>query len=122
MVPFTDYFGGPDLLEVHNLLLHLYHAFITNVPDKPDPLKPVNPDDVTEHEWIIDREGLPEWTVCWSYISRCRLRPLSRDVAKDMMGPEPVFESTRIKPGAMCFYDPDEVGVYGTASEWLFSR
>ena len=122
LVPFTDYFSGAELLEVHNELLHLYHAFITTVPDKSDTMKPVHPDDVTEVEWIIERDGLPDWTVCWAYVSRCRLRPLSREVAKDNAGPEPVFESTRIKPGAMCFYDPEEVGTRGTASEWLFSR
>ena len=122
IAPFMDYFEGSDLLEVHNLLLHLYRAFISSVPDKLDPLRPFHPDDVTEQEWTIIREGLPDWTVCWSYVSRSRLRALPRDKSGDTAGPAPIYESTRIKAGAICFYDAEGITTSGTASSWLNLR
>ena len=117
-----DYFEGAELLEVHSLLLHLYRAFISTVADKPDPMKPYHPDVVTEQQWIIMREGLPDWSVCWSYVSRSRLRALPREQACDTIGPAPIYESTRIKAGVVCFYDPTDLTTSGTTASWLQLR
>lgn len=122
IMPFMDFFEGSDLLEVHSLLLHLYRAFISSVPDRLDPMRPYHPDDVTEQEWVIIREGLPDWTVCWSYVSRSRLRALPRDKSGDNAGPVPIYESTRIKPGTICFYDAEGLTTAGTTTSWLNLR
>lgn len=100
--PFMHFFEGQDMIAVHEAIDELYASFSRGgVPDDKDPKRPVYPDDVVEVQWNIRREGYPNWTVIWSLASRTRLRAMTREAANDLEGPPPVYESTRIKPGAI---------------------
>jgi hypothetical protein len=100
------HFKGQHMLAVHAALDALYTAFTTTLKDEPDPKRPYHPDEVSEVEWVLHRENLPDWTVVWTYASRARLRELRRSEFKDPAGPSPVYQTTRIKPGAIVYRVP----------------
>jgi hypothetical protein len=101
--PFMVYFKGHHMLAVYAALEALFHAFTTPLKDEPDPKRPYHPDEVSEVEWVLRRQNLPNWTILWSYASRARLREMKRSNINDPLGPDPVYESTRIKPGAVVY-------------------
>ena len=96
------------MLAVHAALDALYDAFTTTLPNEPDPKRPYHPDDISEVKWVLRRENLPDWTVLWSYASRARLREIPRDHIQDPHGPDAVYQSTRIKPGAIVYQLPSD--------------
>lgn len=100
------HFKGEHMLAVHSALDSLYDAFTNPVKDEPDPKRPYHPDEVSEVEWVLRRENLPDWTVIWSFASRARLREMKRSGYCDPHGPDAVFQSTRIKPGAIVYRKP----------------
>jgi hypothetical protein len=106
--PFMAHFQGPHMLAVHAALDALFTAFTTPLKDEPDPKRPYHPDEVSEVEWVLRRDNLPSWTVLWSYASRARLRELKRSDINDPYGPDPVYQSTRIKPGAIVYRKPSK--------------
>jgi hypothetical protein len=104
--PFMTHFKGDHMLAVHAALDALYTAFTTTVKDEPDFKRPYHLDEVSEVEWVLHRENLPDWTVVWTYASRARLREMPRSDYYDPNGPAAVFETTRIKPGAIVYCVP----------------
>jgi hypothetical protein len=104
--PYISHFKGEHMVAVHAALQNLYVAFTTTVKDEPDPKRPYHLDEVSEVEWVLHRENLPDWTVVWSFASRARLREMKRSDIKDPTGPDPVYQSTRIKPGAIVYRTP----------------
>jgi hypothetical protein len=104
--PFMTHFQGHHMLAVHAALDALYAAFTDSVPDEPDPKRPYHPDEVSEVEWVLHRRNLPDWTVVWSYASRARLREMPRSEYNDPAGPDAVFQTTRLKPGAIVYRVP----------------
>jgi hypothetical protein len=102
------HFKGEHMLAAHAALEALYDAFdrTRGVKDEPDPKRPYHPDEVSEVEWVLRRDKLPDWTVIWTYASRARLRELPREKINDPHGPDPVYQSTRIKPGAIVYRLP----------------
>jgi hypothetical protein len=104
--PFMTHFKGKHMLAVHAALDTLYDAFVQTVPDPPDPKLPYHLDEVSEVEWVLRRDNLPDWTIVWSYVSRARLREMKRSDIFDPYGPDPVYQSTRIKPGAIVYRVP----------------
>lgn len=100
------HFKGEHMLAVHAALDTLYDSFTNPVKDEPDPKRPYHPDEVSEVEWVLRRENLPDWTVIWSFASRARLREMKREAYCDPEGPDAVFQSTRIKPGAIVYRKP----------------
>jgi hypothetical protein len=105
--PFMTYFQGEHMIAVHAALDALYTSFSTPLKDESDPRQPFHPDEVSEVEWVLRRENQPDWTVIWSFASRARLREMKRTDIKDPFGPDPVYQSTRIKPGAIVYHKPD---------------
>lgn len=101
--PFMRTFETKYILPVHAAVMELYDAFTKTVKDEPDPKQPVQPDDINEVEWIIQRSGMPDWTVVWSFASRSRLRELKRENINDPYGPDAVYNNVRIKPGAIIY-------------------
>jgi hypothetical protein len=106
--PFMAHFQGHHMLAVHGALDALYTAFTTPLSDEADPKRPYHPDEVSEVEWVLRREKLPDWTVIWSYASRARLREMKRSDINDPVGPDPVYQSTCIKPGAIVYRKPSK--------------
>jgi hypothetical protein len=104
--PFMSHFKGHHMLAVHAALDTLYTAFTDVVKDEPDPKRPYHPDEVSEVEWVLRRQNLPDWSLLWTYASRARLRELPRQNINDPHGPDPVYQSTRIKPGAIVYRLP----------------
>jgi hypothetical protein len=100
------HFKGKHMLAVHAALDTLYDSFVQTVPDPPDPKLPYHLDEVSEVEWVLRRDNLPDWTIVWSYVSRARLREMKRSDIFDPYGPDPVYQSTRIKPGAIVYRVP----------------
>jgi hypothetical protein len=115
------HFKGKHMLAVHAALDTLYDAFDQTVKDEPDPKRPYHPDEVSEVEWVLRRENLPDWTVIWSYASRARLREMKRSDVNDPYGPDPVYQSTRIKPGAIVYRLPPS-GVMAEYAPMAFFR
>lgn len=121
--PLEVYFQGNDLLMAHNCLKNLYDAFVGMEPDEKDHGMPIHPDVYEEVNWIIFRRGLPDWTVAWSYMSRARLRPMTQGAMGNPGGPHCLFESTRIKPGAIVFRIPDnDLPMHEQPENWLAAR
>eukprot|EP01032_Pedospumella_encystans_P014583 gene14583-16739_t len=104
--PFMHHFKGPHMVAVHAALDALYSAFSTPLKDEPDPKLPFHPDEVSEVEWVLKRDNLPNWTVLWSFAGRARLREMKRENINDPHGPDAVYQSTRIKPGAIVYQKP----------------
>jgi hypothetical protein len=73
-------------------------------------------------EWTIKREGLPDWTVVWSILARARLRNTPREKFGQPYGPDPVFESIRIKPGVIVFRKPRACAPENATENFLKSR
>mmetsp|Transcript_9641 Transcript_9641/g.14517 ORF Transcript_9641/g.14517 Transcript_9641/m.14517 type:complete len:1159 (+) Transcript_9641:48-3524(+) len=102
--PFLEIFDSEDIVDVHQLLIELYDAFTgTPCSDPEDPVSPINPDDLIEIRWILQRADLPDWNIHWQFMSRARLRPLPYDKFTDPPGPKAQFVTTRIKPGAIVY-------------------
>ena len=117
------YFQGNDLLLAHNCLKNLYDAFVGDVKDEKDHGMPIHPEIYEEINWIICRRGLPDWNVSWSYMSRARLRPMSNSAMSHPPPPQCLFETTRIKPGAIVFRVPDsDLSPYDATVNWLAAR
>lgn len=107
----------------HNCLKNLYDAFVGNVPDEKDHGMPMHPEVYQEINWVVFRRGLPDWTIAWSYMSRARLRPMTQGAMGNPGGPHCLFESTRIRPGAIVFRVPDNDLPHAEQPEnWLAAR
>jgi hypothetical protein len=94
-------------------------------PDDPDPKLPVHPDEVNEVQWVLKGEDRRSWTIIWSFCSRSKLRALPRDVTKkiDPEEPDPVYETVRIKPGAIVYRAPAvDVPACDLSTAWFKQR
>mmetsp|Transcript_3692 Transcript_3692/g.5713 ORF Transcript_3692/g.5713 Transcript_3692/m.5713 type:complete len:1372 (+) Transcript_3692:182-4297(+) len=121
--PLEVYFQGNDLLMAHNCLKNLYDAFVGMQEDEKDHGMPIHPELYEEINWLIVRRGLPDWTVTWSYMSRARLRPMSDKAMGNPPLPPCLFESTRIKPGAIVYRVPDaDLPPHDAPENWLAAR
>ncbi len=121
--PIEVYFEGANLLACHEFLKDLFDAFTGTVPDGPDLGVPIFPDTIDEINWTICRRGLPNWTISWTLMSRARLRPMSLKAQGDPKPPHVLFESTRIKQGAIVHLNPDrELPAAEAATNWLIAR
>jgi hypothetical protein len=121
--PIEVYFEGADLLTVHDCLKDLFDAFTGSRPDPPDLGIPIYPDKVSEINWTICRRGLPNWTIAWTLMSRARLRPMSLKAQGDPQPPHVLFESTRVKDGAIVYVKPDiELPDADAPTNWLIAR
>jgi hypothetical protein len=101
------FFEGPDLLVANDALDELVEAFNKVVPDGKDPKLPVHCDSILETKWVLKRRDLPDWTIIWSIAARAKCRAMSREDAKDTIGPPAVYESVRIKPGTIVYIKQD---------------
>ena len=102
--PFMEYFNGENLLVAHSALQELYNAITSNVPDGLNPKGCIFPDDITEVEWRIKRNDMPDWTVVWSLISRSKLRADVIARTKELqIAPEPRCDVTEYIPGAIVY-------------------
>lgn len=121
--PLEVYFQGEDLLLAHGALKKLYSAFVGDVKDEKDHGMPIHPELYEEINWIICRPGLPDWTVMWSLMSRARLRPMSSKAMGNPPSPMPLFETTRVKPGAIVYQYPDpDLPPHDCPENWLAAR
>lgn len=107
VAPLEVYFNDTDLLMAHNCLKNLFDAFVGMLPDEEDDKKPIFAEKYDEINWIVERRGLPDWTITWSLFSRARLRPFTLKALGNPPKPHPLFECTRIKPGAIVYKKPD---------------
>ena len=107
VAPLEVYFNDTDLLMAHNCLKNLFDAFVGLEPDDEDDKVPMFAEKYDEINWIVERRGLPDWTITWSLFSRARLRPFTLKALGNPPKPHPLFECTRIKPGAIVFKKPD---------------
>lgn len=91
--------------------------------DEKDHGMPIHPEIYEEVNWIVCRRGLPDWTIIWSYMSRARLRPMSKSAMSHPPPPDCLFETTVIKPGAIVYRVPDTgLPQEDAATNWLASR
>lgn len=122
--PFMDHFHGPALSKAYTALKTLRDAFLSYVSDDiGDPHYPIHCDRSDMVEWIIKRPNLPDWTICWCIASRARLIPMKREKCADNSGPEPRFECTRIKPGAIVYEFSDVTdGGLNLVRDYFLSR
>ena len=107
VAPLEVYFNDTDLLMAHNCLKNLFDSFVGWIPDDEDDKIPMFPERYDEINWIVERRGLPDWTITWSLFSRARMRPFTRAQLGNPSKPYPLYECTRIKPGAIVYKKPD---------------
>ena len=105
--PFLKCFDDEYVLPVHVALEELAGKFLSVEPDAADPKLPMHEDEVMEVVWNLTEDDYPSWKVVWAFGSRKRLRQLPRDSFRDPVGPDPVYQSHRIKPGAIIYNPPN---------------
>jgi hypothetical protein len=139
--PFMDHFHPDDILAVHGHLTSLFSAFIGKEMSQPQanrelPL-PMHPEDIHEINWTLvhnptDSSFEPSdtciWDVTWNYMSRARLKPVPV-ASVDWQGTTPLFESTRVKPGAIVCIPPkcweasgEPIQHENVLRDWIFTR
>ncbi|CAE7752587.1 unnamed protein product, partial [Symbiodinium microadriaticum] len=141
--PFMDHFHEDDILAVHGHLTALFEVFVgVDMMGKHDTRKnplPLHVEDIHEINWVLTipgdlafdggsgpiyPPGDKKWDIKWSYMSRARLRPVPTD-SINWQGATPLFESTRIRPGAIVVKKPhaqELCKACDTFSAWKQSR
>jgi hypothetical protein len=119
--PFMDHFDEDDVLEVHGHLSTLFEAFAvvdmqfpTTSQTSKAPL-PAHPEKLCEVHWTLTKVGAPSWDITWGFFCRARLRPIDETTIK-WAGSVPLFQCTRIKPGAIVCEIPS---FEGKAADYL---
>lgn len=116
--PFMDHFHEDDILTVHGHMTTLFSAFIgedmTQNQVKLEHPLPMHPEDIHEIHWTLVRNPTNSsfessddsiWDISWNYMSRARMKPVPVE-DMDWQGSTPLFECTRVKPGAIVCIPP----------------
>jgi hypothetical protein len=68
VAPLEVYFNDTDLLMAHNCLKNLFDSFVGMLDDEENDKIPMFAEKYDEINWIVERRGLPDWTITWSLL------------------------------------------------------